>query len=67
MLKTSVKELIETSFVDYDLAKQANLIKKNLTTKKESILNILFTLREDLIYYVNSEKRLRLYISPALE
>ena len=35
--------------------------------EEESILGILFTLREDLIYHVNNEGRLRLYILSALE
>ena len=67
MLNALVKELIKTLFVDYYFIKQANLIKKNLATKKKSILDISFILRESLIYHVNSEERLRLYISPALE
>ena len=67
MLKALVKESIETPFVDHDSIKQTNLIKKNSTTKKESILDILFTLRKDLIYYVNNKGRLKLYISSALK
>ena len=75
MLKTSAKKSTEILFAEYDSAtKQANsfkkkriFIEKKSITEERSILDISFTLREDLIYYVNSEKRLRLYISPALK
>ena len=55
MLKTSAK-LIEKLFVENELV-----------IEERSILDISFTLREGLIYYINNEERLRLYISSALE
>ena len=56
MLKTSAKKLIEKLFVENELV-----------IEERSILDISFTLRESLIYHVNSEERLRLYISSTLE
>ena len=56
MLKTSAKELIEKLFVDDELV-----------IEERSILSISFTFRESLIYHVNNEERLRLYILSTLE
>ena len=56
MLKTLAKELIEKLFVE-----------NKLVIEERSILDILFTLREDLIYYVNDKDRLRFYILSTLK
>ena len=56
MLKTLVKKLIKKLFVENELV-----------IEERSILDISFTLRENLIYHVNNEERLRLYILSTLE
>ena len=56
MLKTLAKELIEKLFVE-----------DKLIIEERSILDILFTLREDLIYYINNKERLKLYILSILK
>lgn len=42
-------------------------INRNIPQLMSKVFNILFVLKKGLIYYVNNEKRLKLYISPSIK